>query len=585
MTNYNGETAIERSGFDVNVKPFRPLRWIYRNLCWYGMQLERYTKKLFRLIRRLTRPTIERFRESYRSKLKQPTADSRVMIKSMGADFKKAGRTISAAAKKGGIRSFLAGCWDCATVGLSKYRTFSVSMINHVLPVICIAALLLTMFSIFSRTYVLAVECDDQLVGYVEDESTYVDATELISERVINSSDEFQNALTPTYSLVSVNRGKLNSSAEICNNILLNSDDVVEAYGFYVDDRLITATKSAGDIDYILSSFLERFRLGVENESVEFTGATKVVGGLYAAEKVVSSEQFRDIVTSKQMTTESYKVKSGDTLSRILDRNSMTEERFLELNEDFSGLREGERVTVEKEAPVLSVKSVVVSSYEKTIAYSTDTIEDSSQYIGYRKLKTKGENGKQRITIETTYMDGVQRGDPKEINRETLKEPVNEVYVVGTKKTTTTTKRSGGGSYSYTAKPNAGITGTGRFTWPLPGVNTISSKYGYRWGRLHSGIDISCGGVYGRTIVAADKGTVTTVRSSSSGYGLYLIINHGNGYSTLYAHCSSILVSAGQTVSKGQAIAKVGNSGRSTGPHLHFEIRVNGTAKNPMNWY
>ena len=112
----------------------------------------------------------------------------------------------------------------------------------------------------------------------------------------------------------------------------------------------------------------------------------------------------------------------------------------------------------------------------------------------------------------------------------------------------------------------------------------MSSPFGPRWGRFHSGVDISTGGIYGRTVVAADAGRVT-VRRTAGGYGLHIIISHGNGYSTCYAHLSAVTVSNGATVRKGQAIGRVGNSGHSTGPHLHFEIRVNNRARNPMGYF
>ena len=122
----------------------------------------------------------------------------------------------------------------------------------------------------------------------------------------------------------------------------------------------------------------------------------------------------------------------------------------------------------------------------------------------------------------------------------------------------------------------------GSFIWPIPGVYTVSSKYGYRWGRLHAGVDLSNGNTYGRAIVASRSGVIIARRSSSSGYGKYLIIDHGDGYTTLYAHCSELLVSEGDYVTQGQTIAKAGSSGNSTGAHLHFEIRINGNAVDPL---
>lgn len=140
----------------------------------------------------------------------------------------------------------------------------------------------------------------------------------------------------------------------------------------------------------------------------------------------------------------------------------------------------------------------------------------------------------------------------------------------------------GSGSGGYVSK--------GNFTWPVPGVNSITSGFGIRWGAMHKGIDISSAGVYGKPIVAADSGRVMMAGwgnygTGYGGYGNVVAIDHGGGYSTLYGHCSSVAVSTGQTVKKGQVIAYVGNTGDSTGAHCHFEIRVNGVAKNPLNWF
>ena len=117
---------------------------------------------------------------------------------------------------------------------------------------------------------------------------------------------------------------------------------------------------------------------------------------------------------------------------------------------------------------------------------------------------------------------------------------------------------------------------------PISSGYTITSRYGSRWGSTHTGLDIAAPS--GTTIYAAASGTVSTIQSLSGSYGNYLIINHANGVQTLYGHCNSILVSTGETVSQGQAIATVGATGNSTGPHLHLEIRLNGTTLNPQNY-
>lgn len=147
---------------------------------------------------------------------------------------------------------------------------------------------------------------------------------------------------------------------------------------------------------------------------------------------------------------------------------------------------------------------------------------------------------------------------------------------------------SGGGS---------GYQGTGNFTWPVPSCFSISSPYGWRWGssEFHKGVDIAGGGIYGAKVVAADGGTVVEAvggfgighlgSRDGGGYGNHIYIDHGNGFYTVYGHLSRVSVSTGDTVTKGQQIGNVGSSGSSTGAHLHFEIRRNGSTVNPMNYF
>ena len=138
---------------------------------------------------------------------------------------------------------------------------------------------------------------------------------------------------------------------------------------------------------------------------------------------------------------------------------------------------------------------------------------------------------------------------------------------------------------SYSANPIK-YTG-GKFSWPVPSTQRITSQYGYRihpvykTKKFHSGIDI--GAAYGVDIIAAADGVVT-LATTNGGYGKCIIINHGSGITTLYGHSSTMLVESGQRVTKGQLIAKAGSTGVSTGPHLHFEVRINGATTNPLNY-
>ena len=136
------------------------------------------------------------------------------------------------------------------------------------------------------------------------------------------------------------------------------------------------------------------------------------------------------------------------------------------------------------------------------------------------------------------------------------------------------------GSSSSSSKYNGGI-----MAWPVPSCHTVSSGYGGRIHpttgkyKFHGGLDIP--GSYGSAIVAANSGKVIWAGNRGDSYGNYVIIDHGGGVSTLYGHSSKVLVSTGQRVSRGQRIANVGSTGRSTGPHCHFEVRINGSRVNP----
>ena len=136
------------------------------------------------------------------------------------------------------------------------------------------------------------------------------------------------------------------------------------------------------------------------------------------------------------------------------------------------------------------------------------------------------------------------------------------------------------------AQTVAAHVGTAGFIWPIPGQHGISSHFGYRakYGRYHYGTDVMA--PRGTKVVAAANGIVTFASSGwNDGYGTVVMIDHGNGYQTRYAHLNGLNCRMGQSVSAGQVIGYSGNTGNSTGPHLHFEIRMNGTPHNPMNYF
>lgn len=213
----------------------------------------------------------------------------------------------------------------------------------------------------------------------------------------------------------------------------------------------------------------------------------------------------------------------------------------------------------------LSVTVTTEVEHTEAIDFETERKYDENEYDDYEETIQEGVTGERKTVCRLTYVDG-EEVKSEVLSDEITKEAVNKIVVVGTME-----------------KPATGVA-TGSFMWPVPYTSNITSYYGYRWGTIHSGIDIADSGCYGQTIVASDGGTVTWAGYDNSGYGYYVIIDHGNGYETLYAHCSELYVSEGQAVAQGEAVAAIGSTGDSTGNHLHFEVRCGGDRLDPMNY-
>lgn len=206
----------------------------------------------------------------------------------------------------------------------------------------------------------------------------------------------------------------------------------------------------------------------------------------------------------------------------------------------------------------LSVMENVVETYNTDIAYKTVSSQSSKYARGTTVVQTEGKKGVRQVTAKVSYIDGVEVSR-EEVESKVVSEPVNKVVVVGTKKPV--------------------VSQAAKVIWPLDAnAYTVITAY---WGdgRDHKAIDIACN--KGTAILAAKSGTVVETSKSHPTYGYFVLIDHGNGIKTRYAHCSAISVKVGDTVSGGQVIGAVGNTGRSTGPHLHFEYILNGDRIDP----
>ncbi len=206
----------------------------------------------------------------------------------------------------------------------------------------------------------------------------------------------------------------------------------------------------------------------------------------------------------------------------------------------------------------------------ETVEYDTVEIQTNTLFIGDTRIRRNGTNGS-AYAIDLVKYIGDKKVSAEQLMSVPVKTPVSQIIERGIRAESLSL-----GTYSV-------LQTTGYFCWPVVGLFTVTSPYGYRSLGYHRGIDISGASASGSLVVAGASGTVTTAGWSTGGYGNYVIIDHGNGVETLYAHMldNSLMVNPGDKVTKGQAIGRVGNTGYSFGAHLHFEVRINGNRINP----
>ena len=275
------------------------------------------------------------------------------------------------------------------------------------------------------------------------------------------------------------------------------------------------------------------------------------------------------VLTANSMEQVDYTVQPGDTFSGIANSQGMKVSELQVLNPgvDINRLQIGQTLTISQAVPFLSVETTDRVTYDGAVPFEVEEIPDDTVYQGYTKIRVAGVEGWATYNADVTYVNGVEQG--RVINSTQVHtEPVTQVVSVGT-------------------KPRPKTMATGKFIWPIYG--RVTSGYGSRYifgsYSFHSGIDIA--GSYGASIVAADGGKVTFAGTGTGGfwsYGKYVVIDHENGLQTIYAHCSSLNVKAGDRVFQGQVIARVGSTGRSTGNHCHFQVKQNGTTVSPWNY-
>ena len=292
-------------------------------------------------------------------------------------------------------------------------------------------------------------------------------------------------------------------------------------------------------------------------KALNFSEKVEISEAYVDADRVSKISEAIEAVTKETEKNQTYEVQPGDTLSVIANSRGYYVDEVLALNPGLTRdatLHLGDEIVISVPEPELSVLTTEQSTYEEDYDAETQYIENDSWYTTQQVVRQEAVPGHHEVTVLTTSRNGAETSREM-VSENVITEPVPEIIEKGTQTPPTYIKPITGG--------------------------TLTSTFKWRWGRMHKGIDWA---VPKGTAVRASCGGTVVSAGWSGGYGNCITIRHPDGKQTRYGHLSKILVSAGQKVDQGQKIALSGNTGRSTGPHVHFEIIVNGSQVNPLKY-
>ena len=281
-------------------------------------------------------------------------------------------------------------------------------------------------------------------------------------------------------------------------------------------------------------------------------------------------QRLRAMYISGNVTTLEILLESGD-MSAVLTRAEMVKSVSEQDSETLDTLMK-KMQEIEEKRQELELKKQELQQDKENLSAQKAELQKSIDDISASKSELDSEVAKCNTAIAKLNSQTAEIQETISANKAEQKQIDSEIKAA---LAAAAKKRSSGGSDNY-------VQGTGQLAYPTSS-RTISAGYpNYRNGSYHGGVDFRCAS--GTPVHAADSGTVVIAKNLNYSYGRYIVIDHGNGLSTLYAHNSSLLVSVGDTVTKGQTIAYSGSTGNSTGPHCHFEVRLNGRRVNPLSY-
>lgn len=410
---------------------------------------------------------------------------------------------------------------------------------------------------------------------YYEENKIYLESDKIYTPNGI----EMKKVLT--YEVTTVSTGEMYKKIIAKKNctipgyrFTIKKDDGSESYVYVTDSKIFSDS-----IDTMASIFVgdNRYNDYKDDNQAEIDGTGEVINNVYVEEDITYKAV--NISTDEKIYTDStdlsqyllygdkheestVTVNAGDSISSIAYNNKISVEEFLISNPEYTSednlLYTGKEVKIAKVDPQINIVEEKYSVSDIESNYRTVEVYDDSITEGDQIVTQEGEKGLDRVSQNVKSVNGeIAYVEP--VSKETVKNSVDRKVTVGTKVT-----------------PSVGSTSS--WGWPTASGYTISSHFGYRIavfgeGNFHTGLDIAGTG-YGSPVYATNNGVITKIEYAST-YGYHIIINHNNGFYSLYGHMSGFVsgLHVGSVVERGQQIGYVGSSGWATGPHLHFEIR------------
>ena len=442
--------------------------------------------------------------------------------------------------------------------------TLSVLTLSHVLNYVDVQASLMEAHELSTRSF--QVFFDGKHIGDVR---TQEEVDQIVEEvtRSIQKRTNSEIAMCNTIQLIPSHTEDedLTSYSEILNYIRAQIEYNIIAYGIQVDGEIIGVLECMDEAESILQDIQEPYlEMLQNNDIIDLTFAENVEIVRVEVSSVQVDEYDQLLAFLQKGTTEekTHTVEQGESLWGIAHRYQLTVEELMAANpsERPELIHPGDELSLIVPKPYISVVTVELAVLEERIPFETEYEYVSWMFNDEFSTKRAGVNGVRQVEAYIIRQNGIEV-ERQELSEEIIKEPVARIMYNGTKE----------------PPPKKG---TGTFVNPLPS-GRLTSRYGARWGGFHYGIDLAARS--GTAIRAADGGDVIYAGWFGD-YGYMVEIDHGGGFTTRYAHCSQIYVSVGEKVYQGKVIAAVGNTGFSTGPHLHFEVRKYGSTVNPESF-